>query len=460
MHPEMFAFYKERILKGIKDDSLSETEWVEQRGKSCLILYHNGESALETRLIQSDSVPYLDRWKEIEPEDKIIHQIPLTGPITHAGAPCSWGTMQLADRFRYADAHPNVVGHLVIIDTYGGSAYADDLNEVFAKARKPVVGLIRGVNASKGVWISSFIPHVFAEYPTVQIGSVGAYFHVQGYRNGLIKDNLYTYEVYADNSKLKNAASREAIQNENLEPAKKEVNEIEERFRGDVKKRWPGVPDDRLTGDMYNASEVVGQLVDDIKSYQDTVAYLFELAGVEGISGKLITPVGVLDKPDDDDYDTLSTQAPSETEDTEEQASINSNPQNTLTPMSNVQALEAILGEGSVLVNGEGQVQLTTEQIEKLNAHYASGQSAQSLVATQASVIADLRKEAAEKDAAIEELSHMTGAPIARVTPPNDNAGEETGKIVEGAITSGKLSNYKSDMATMKKIMEANGLMD
>lgn len=464
MYPDMFAFYKERILNGIRDRSLSGTEWTELRGKSALILHRPGESSLDTRLLQTQSIANLDNCGDIESEDRIIHQIPLTGPITHAGTPCSWGTLQMADQFRYADEHPNVVGHLVIIDTPGGSALADDLNEVFANARKPVVGLIRGMNASKGVWISSFIPYVFAEYPSVQIGSVGAYFSVYGYRNGLIKDNMYSFEVYADHSKMKNIAYREAIQNDNLDPAKKLVNEIEERFRADVRKRWPNVPDDRLTGDMYDASEVVGQLVDGIKSYHDCVIYLFELAGVEGISGKLVTPIGTLERGEDDDTpnddsDDLSTQARAEIEDTATQASDNINPQNTLTPMSNVQALEAILGEGSVQVDADGNVQLTTGQIEKLNAHYASGQSAQNMVATQATLIDKLRKESESKDATIEEMSRMTGKPVERVTPPNDNAPEAKIVIVDGPVTSGNINNYKADLGTMRKIMEANGLM-
>lgn len=158
------------------------------------------------------------------------------------------------------------------MDTPGGSCDANDLNEVFKNAKKPIVAIIRGMNCSKGVWISSFIPHVYAERPDVEIGCVGSMWEIMGRRNGEIKDtNLVFYQVYADNSAHKNGEYREAVQNDNLKPAIETLNRLDEEFRQVVKNRWPNVPDEKLTGKIYKASEVIGEMVDGIKSYAECV---------------------------------------------------------------------------------------------------------------------------------------------------------------------------------------------
>lgn len=448
-------------------DALGEVRWEEKRTEGSLLLFKPGQAEPEERLIQTE-YPHWYSSEDIGKDDQIIHVLPITGAITHGGAACSYGTRDLADRFMYADLQDCVVGHLVVLDTPGGSALANDLDEVFSKARKPVVALIRGMNASKGVWISSFIPHVFAERPDVEIGCVGVMAVLQGTRNGINTFNEVYYEVYADNSTMKNNEYREAIQKDNTRPTVESLNRMESEFRSVVKRRWPKVPDEKLTGRMYKATDVVGELVDGIKSYNESVNYLFELAGINRKFDGKVTPVGTIKEPDgnDDDDEPGTVQETVQTIETtqpatgiEEPAQIsNINPQTLIIPMKK-EVLEAIPGMGSVAVDENGHVMLTEEQSKVLETHLHDGQAALKLVKTQENTIAGLKQQVSEKDLSIKELAEATGKAIAQPAPANDNVGEQVAKEIDGPITTGKLSNFKSDMAVMKKVLSDNGFL-
>lgn len=463
MHPDTFNMYQEVILNAISIPGI-QTDWAEKRKNSKLLVYREGVATPEEKVIQTNDVFRTEDWPGITSSDQVIHVLPVSGPITHGGAPCAYGTRDMADRFLYADNHPNVVGHLVILDTPGGEAIANDLDAAFSNARKPVVGLIRGMNASKGVWISSFIPYVFAERPDVEIGCIGAMWNIRGMRNGVNRDNIVSYQVYADNSIHKNGEVREAIENDNLKPAIEELNKLDEEFRSVVKNRWPNVADDKLTGRMYKASEVIGELVDGIKSYDEAVNMVFELAGVKRMESGIITPDGVLatgeviddgNQPEPDDSDE-TTQSATGTE--EPVQTNNTNPQTLIIPiMANKEFLEAIPGMGSVAVDDSGNASLTAEQYEVLNAHLQKGNAAMKLANTQQETIIGLQQQLSEKEGAIQELAQATGKPIQQPAPVNDNAVEQSANKVK-LVTSENASHY-DNINKMREYMSQHGLI-
>lgn len=462
MHPDAFNMYQEVVLNAISIPGM-QTDWAEKRENSKLLVYHDGVSRPEEKMIQTSDVFRSEKWPGISSTDQVVHILPVSGPVTHGGAPCAYGTRDMADRFMYADSHPNVVGHLVILDTPGGEAGANDLDAAFKNARKPVVGLIRGMNASKGVWISSFIPHVFAERPDVEIGCIGAMWNIRGMRDGVNRDNIVSYQVYADNSIHKNGEVREAVQNDNLKPAIEELNKIDEEFRSIVKSRWPNVAEDKLTGRMYKASEVIGEMVDGIKSYDESINLIFELAGVKRATSGIITPDGVLEteeideddnQPDPDDpYET--TQSATGTE--EPVQTNNTNPQKLLIPMANKELLEAIPGMGAVAVDESGNASLTAEQYEVLNNHLLKGNAALKLADTQMETITGLQQKLTEKDGVIQELAQATGKPIQQPAPLNDNAVEQPVNKVK-LVTSETASHY-DNINKMREYMSQHGMI-
>ena len=444
MLPSAFHVYRDRLLNFEKlGNERIGMNWPDKRQDSYFHAVREGSSTPEMRLFMTRYPQDFDN--DYYADDVLIHVMPLTGPITHGGAECAYGTLELADRFRYADMQKNVIGHLVILDTPGGAASANDLNELFANANKPVVGLIRGMNASKGVWISSFIPDVFAEREDVDVGCVGTLWSVYGQRNGVTPDNEVYYEVYADNSTHKNEEYRAAVQDDNLDPAKKTLNEIDQQFRDDVKRRWPGVPDDKLTGRLYKARDVIGELVDGIKSYSEAIDYIFEKAGMKN-PAKNITPIGSVSLIDGQDG---------------EQANIN--PQKSCF-MTNIDALEKILGKGTVALDESGEPKLTTEQLQKLNEAFAEKETEESNASLSGQVIAkqqleldsaksrnnDLESQLAEKDrllkekeAKIRELAESTSHGIEQPPMARDNGAVPSGQK-DQLVTSDNLPDHEN----------------
>lgn len=418
MHAGFFDYYRRKILHE-KGTSL-DTKEKEQAAPS-ILLFKNGVLDAEERLILTSHPNWYDT-SYIKNTDQIINVIRLEGPITSGGAPCSYGTRELADMFAYADMRKSVIGHLVIINTPGGSARANELNELFENAKKPVVALIRSLCCSKGVEIASHIPHVFAESRDSEIGCIGTFASFSGIKSGTVVEGETYYEVYADQSTQKNYAYREAIQNDNLQPIIDELNELNDQFLANVRKRWPNVKDETLEGATYKAHEVEGQLFDGYKTYSEAIDYIFELAGVERLDSGVITPVGMVDDPDDDDLN---------------QATIN--PIHNYTPMTNIEMLESVLGQGSVQVDENGNAQLTVDQMVQLNAHFErlnqEAEEAKRLVNTQAVTIANQQTIIAEQNESIEQMAEATTRGIAQHSPSNDLdlEGQQT-QVVESAL--------------------------
>ena len=460
MHPEVFSYYR-GFMETARIYKDSVTEFEEKAPSQELLVFSSIQSEPSERLIQTASVRYVDLWGDLQPLDQIINILHLEGPITHNGDYCTAGTLDLADNLRYADAHAQVIGHLVIIDTPGGSAYANDLDKAFQETKKPVVALIRGMNASKGVWISSFIPHVFAEREDVEIGSIGSLFSIYGQKNGELENNRVYYEIYADNSELKNHAFREAVQNNNLKPAVEELNALTRSFQNVVRNRWPQVGEDKLTGKMYKASEVIGELVDGIKSYAECVELIFDLAGVERFTQGIITPRGIPNPSPDIDQ-------PLEIKKTNE----NNNPEN-FTAMTDISALETILGKGNIKVDKNGNPHLTEEQLRKLNDSFSHAQLAGTVLANQQSAIAtqkqqlessnseldNLRKQLAEKDKMIKEMANATSMGIPQPPMPKDSGAEPSAhRVAYPMITNPNDSDFQNIEKMSKYLKEHNYL--
>lgn len=467
MEPSVFSYYKNMFsLVRLDTEAIGRFRWGEKRTDGSLLIFKPGQQEPESRLIQTQHPDWYPS-SEIGKDDQVIHVMPITGAITHGGAACSYGTRELADRFAYADSQDSVTGHLVILDTPGGSAMANDLDEVLANAKKPTVALIRGMNASKGVWISSHIPYVFAERADVEIGCVGVMASIQGTRNGVNQFNEVYYEVYAENSCYKNLEYREAVQNDNVKPMVERLNEMEGEFREKVKARWPDVSEEKLKGRTYKASEVIGEMVDGIKSYADTVDFIFSLAGVDRKQPGTVTRLGVVDPAPNDALEKASSGMPGDqiskesiqpAAGTEEPATAdNTNPQTLRIPMVNKELFEKIPGMGTVAVNESGNVVLTEAQNTVLAAYLQRSETAIEEVGAQQETITGLKQELTKKEGVIKELAQATGKPIAQAVPENDNAGEQAVSRAR-LVTSPNASHYEN-IGKMRQYMLDNGLI-
>lgn len=222
--------------------------------------------------------------------DQNISLIKLDGPITKNGGDSHYGTVDLARKLRTFDASEKIIGHIIQIESGGGSANAvDEMKDAIQAAKKPVVVFCDGIMASAALYIGSYSDYIISHRESDRIGSIGALIELQGFKK--IDEDKQTGEryvrIYADKSTEKNSEFEAAINDLNFKPIIENVlNPSAEKFINDMKINRPKVKEDQLTGKLFKASEVVGTLIDEIGTFEQAVNKVIELSTFNLITNK------------------------------------------------------------------------------------------------------------------------------------------------------------------------------
>ena len=220
--------------------------------------------------------------------DAIVSVLPVCGPIIRNGDACSFGSKNYRDFMMAAADVPGCVGHLIYIDTHGGSAYAKNdfqygIDYVRAKGQ-PIVALIDGFCCSAGMALASMCDEIYFVNPLDQVGSIGTMCAFYAIKNGVV--NAITQEsyveVYGSKSEWKNKEYRDAAEGNN-EELQKHVDEMNEQFHALVKKYRPQVQEEQMHGKVYNCGDVIGTLVDGQGTMQSCIDRILEKAGVQPV---------------------------------------------------------------------------------------------------------------------------------------------------------------------------------
>ena len=227
-------------------------------------------------------------WDEMgwENGDSIICVTPVTGPILRSGDGCSYGSKNYRDFMMAAADVPGCVGHLIYIDTPGGSAYAKNdfkyaIDYVKSKGQ-PVIGLVDGLCASAGMALASMCDEIYFINPMDRIGSIGTmcafYAVADGVEDAVTHERFI--EVYGSKSEFKNKEYRDAAVG-NYDELQAEVDDLNEQFWNTIKTYRPQVLEEQMHGKVYNCGDVIGTLVDGQGTMQSCINRILELAGVQ-----------------------------------------------------------------------------------------------------------------------------------------------------------------------------------
>ena len=220
--------------------------------------------------------------------DVIVSVLPVCGPIIRNGDACSFGSKNYRDFMMAAADVPGCVGHLIYIDTHGGSAYAKNdfqygIDYVRSKGQ-PIVALIDGFCCSAGMALASMCDEIYFVNPLDQVGSIGTMCAFYAIKNGVV--NAITQEsyveVYGSKSEWKNKEYRDAAEGNN-EELQKHVDEMNEQFHALVKTYRPQVQEEQMHGKIYNCGDVIGTLVDGQGTMQSCIDRILEKAGVQPV---------------------------------------------------------------------------------------------------------------------------------------------------------------------------------
>lgn len=106
-----------------------------------------------------------------------VSVLTVDGPITRNGGYCSYGSIDHRDMMMRAADHPLCRGHVFIINTPGGSAWAKNdyalaIDYAHSKGQK-VIALVDGLCASAGMYLASLCDERYYMNPKDQVGCIG-----------------------------------------------------------------------------------------------------------------------------------------------------------------------------------------------------------------------------------------------------------------------------------------------
>ena len=212
-----------------------------------------------------------------------VSVLTVDGPITRNGGGCSYGSIDHRNMMIRAANHPLCRGHIFIINTPGGSAWAkNDYEQAINYARslgQPVIAFVDGMCASAGMYLASFCDERYYMHPKDEIGCIGVmasfYTQADGSKNQFT-DETY-HELYDPESFDKNREFRDIANDGDSEKLVKELAELGVEFRADIKKACPNAKDEHLHGKVFNAEDVKGILMDDQSDFLSCVKRCFDL---------------------------------------------------------------------------------------------------------------------------------------------------------------------------------------
>ncbi len=349
----------------------------------------------------------LDSNNEDAQNFPFVSVLTVDGPITRNGGGCSYGSVDHRNMMIKAANHPLCRGHIFIINTPGGSAWAkNDYEQAINYARKlgqPVIAFIDGMCASAGMYLASLCDERYYMHPKDEIGCIGVmasfYSQADGSKNQFT-DETY-HELYDPESFDKNREFRDIANDGDSEKLVKELAELGVEFRADIKKACPAAKDEHLHGKVFDAEEVKGILMDDQSDFFSCVKRCFDL--YNGVAEPISREASIKkpepeEKTQESQHSTFNTQH-SLSQHTIHQKSIN---------MANYQKINAACGmqDGQQIEVKEEGAFMNAPLLDTLEAHLASQEqavaAAQQKATTAEQSLADLQ---AKHDALAETIA-------------------------------------------------------
>ena len=256
--------------------------------------------------ISEDGKQVRGQWALNDSDDAqnfpFVSVLTVDGPITRNGGGCSYGSIDHRNMMINAANHALCRGHIFIINTPGGSAWAkNDYEQAINYARslgQPVIAFIDGMCASAGMYLASLCDERYYMHPKDEIGCIGVmasfYTQADGSKNQFT-DETY-HELYDPESFDKNREFRDIANDGDSEKLVKELAELGVEFRADIKKACPAAKDEHLHGKVFDAEEVKGILMDDQSDFFSCVKRCF------GLYNGAAEPI--IRKPSDDEDET------------------------------------------------------------------------------------------------------------------------------------------------------------
>lgn len=280
------------------------TVGIEREKKSPMAIGQQGQDFLREYQVTEDGEvkPVFDAWGEGDVLGKMkepfVNVMPVDGPITRNGGACSYGSRDIRDWMMKAADNKYCQGHILHINTPGGSAWAkNDFQQGIEYAHdrgQRVIAFIDGLCASAGMYLASLCDEVYVMNPKDELGCVGVMAAFCTMKSGEKFMSGETYrEYYATKSINKNKEMRDIAEDNDATLLIEELDRLEAEFRADMKAAFPKATDEHLDGKIFDAEDVMGILCDGQMMLSEVIQRVFDLANgsakpIERTSGRKI----------------------------------------------------------------------------------------------------------------------------------------------------------------------------
>jgi ClpP class serine protease len=280
------------------------TVGIEREKKSPMAIGQQGQDFLREYQVTEDGEvkPVFDAWGEGDVLGKMkepfVNVMPVDGPITRNGGACSYGSRDIRDWMMKAADNKYCQGHILHINTPGGSAWAkNDFQQGIEYAHdrgQRVIAFIDGLCASAGMYLASLCDEVYVMNPKDELGCVGVMAAFCTMKSGEKFMSGETYrEYYATKSINKNKEMRDIAEDDDATLLIEELDRLEAEFRADMKAAFPKATDEHLDGKIFDAEDVMGILCDGQMMLSEVIQRVFDLANgsakpIERTSGRKI----------------------------------------------------------------------------------------------------------------------------------------------------------------------------
>lgn len=382
---------------------------------------------------------YIKWYEELRDDDQIINVVSVNGPITRNGGACSYGSKEIRDFLIQAADMDQVIGHIILIDSPGGSSDAKyDFEQAISYIREkkqPIIALVDGMACSAAYALAGLCNEIYVANGKNEVGCIGTmaafYYTPDGAQDEQTKSIFI--ERYAEGSPYKNKVIRDLNDGDDT-LLMQELNRSADDFKSMLKKYRPQVTDEEMLGATYQAADVTGTLVEGTSTMQECIERVIELSGNgtmqngEPGQNEPIEPSGKPEEePDDTDDKQISTNQ-----------SNNINNVNQQEMSKSYEKIQTACGAGALESDKNG-LYLQTVYCEKLEEY-----------------IAQSEQKAETLDAKMQEIAGLNEAmnqlKIEHEKAINDVKSEYETKLNEA---NEKLANAEASAADVKQQLEA-----
>ncbi|TQI72273.1 peptidase S49-like protein [Gramella sp. Hel_I_59] len=226
-------------------------------------------------IIDQDGQP-IDRNENPNTPINSIGVIEISGPMVKKGSWYRWGAEELVRIAEYFERDPNIIGHIWLLDSGGGSVNAiAPFREFQKKKTKPLIGLAdmcASANLYAGVGCDKLVAR---NNISSMFGSIGVMATLIDYTEYLKAMGIKERLIYASQSSFKHKSYNEALKGKDGAFKKEHLNPLAIQFQEFVKSQRPKLKTDVegiLEGKMFYAEEAqeIG-LIDGIMDFEEAV---------------------------------------------------------------------------------------------------------------------------------------------------------------------------------------------